>query len=158
MLQYKINFFRYINVYLTFVIVESLSRVWLCNPMDSSPLGSSVHGSFQARVLGWVAIFFSRGSSWPRDQTHISCIGRWILYHWATGEALYLTYTHRKLKYDQFLWTTYKDVAAIYYSIPEHSLVEVVCPMRRANLYFSGPLFLLMSWHVQRCYSFFFFN
>ena len=35
----------------------------------------------------WVAIFCSRGSSWPKDGTHVSCIGRWILYCWATWEA-----------------------------------------------------------------------
>ena len=43
--------------------VKSLSRVWLCNPMGCSRQGSSVHGVFQARVLDWVAISFSRGSS-----------------------------------------------------------------------------------------------
>ena len=37
--------------------------------------------------MAWVAIFFCRGSSWPRDQTRISCIGRWILYHWITKEV-----------------------------------------------------------------------
>ena len=47
-----------------------------------------VHGISQARILEWVAISFSRGSFWPRDWTHISYIGRWILYHWATREAL----------------------------------------------------------------------
>ena len=47
----------------------------------------SVHGISQARILEWVAISFSRGSSWPRDQTHVSCIGRGILYHWANREA-----------------------------------------------------------------------
>ena len=46
----------------------------LCDPMDCSPPGSSVHGIFQARVLKWVAISSSRGSSQPRDQTCISCI------------------------------------------------------------------------------------
>ena len=47
----------------------------LCNPMDySCPPVSSVHGIFQARILEWVAILFSRGSSWPRDWTHISCV------------------------------------------------------------------------------------
>ena len=51
--------------------------------MDSSPPGSSVYGISQARILEWVAIPFSRGSPWPRDQTRISCIGRQILYHWA---------------------------------------------------------------------------
>ena len=44
----------------------------LCNSMDCSLPGSSVHGIFPARVLEWVAIFFSRGSSWPRDRTWVS--------------------------------------------------------------------------------------
>ena len=51
----------------------------LCNPMDCSPPGSSVHGFLQARILEWVAIAFSRGSSQPRDQTHdsyVSCIDK----------------------------------------------------------------------------------
>ena len=55
-----------------------------CNPKDCSPPGSSVHAILQARILGWVAMPFSRGSSWPRDLTHVSyvsCIGRRILYH-----------------------------------------------------------------------------
>ena len=43
----------------------------LCDSMDCSPLGSSVHGMFQARILEWVAICYSRGSFQPRDQTHI---------------------------------------------------------------------------------------
>ena len=46
----------------------------LCYPMDCSLPGSSVHGIFQARVLEWVAISFSRGSSWPRDWTRVPCI------------------------------------------------------------------------------------
>ena len=58
-----------------------------CDRMDCSPPGSSVHWIFQARILEWVAISFSRGSSWPRDRTQVYCIGRWILYHWATREA-----------------------------------------------------------------------
>ena len=54
----------------------------LCNPMDSSPPGSSVRGILQARILECIiTITFSRGSSQPRDQTHISCIRRQILYH-----------------------------------------------------------------------------
>ena len=46
----------------------------LCYFMDYSPPGSSVHGISQARILEWVVIFFSRGPSRPRDQTHISCL------------------------------------------------------------------------------------
>ena len=56
--------------------------------MDCSPPGSSVHGISQARILEWIVIFFSRGSSQARDRTCTSCTGRWILYHWATREVL----------------------------------------------------------------------
>ena len=62
----------------------------LCNPKDYSPPGSSIHGIFQARILEWVAVFFSRGSSQPRGQTqvsYVSCIGRRILYPCLTWEA-----------------------------------------------------------------------
>ena len=56
----------------------------LCDPMDWSPLGSSVHGILQARILEWVAISSSRGSSRPRDRTHISL----HLLHWQAGPLL----------------------------------------------------------------------
>ena len=68
-----------------------ISRVWLfCDPVDYSWLGSSVHGTSQSRILEWVPIFFSRGSSLPRNQTSIPWIGRQILYHWATTEVLHI--------------------------------------------------------------------
>ena len=63
------------------------SCLTLWGPMDCSPSGSSVHGISQARILEWVAISFSRGSSQPRDWTCVSCIGRQILYLWATWET-----------------------------------------------------------------------
>ena len=53
----------------------------LSNSMDYSLPGSSVHGISQARILERVSISSSRESSWPREQTHISCVGSWILYH-----------------------------------------------------------------------------
>ena len=62
----------------------------LCHPMDCSPQGSFVHGILLARILEWVVISSSRGSSLPRNRMFIfciSCIGRWILYHWAIREA-----------------------------------------------------------------------
>ena len=46
----------------------------LHNPMDCSPPGPSVHGILQAKVVEWVAILFTRGSSQPRDRTQVSCI------------------------------------------------------------------------------------
>ena len=62
----------------------------LCDPMDCSPPGSPLHGILQARILEWVAISSSRGSSRPRDWTCVSCIsgidGR-VLYHGATWQA-----------------------------------------------------------------------
>ena len=67
----------------------------LCNPMDCSLPGSSVQGVLQARILEWVAIPSSRGSSQPRDQTHVSCgscIGRsGFLTTKATWESLVIT-------------------------------------------------------------------
>ena len=56
----------------------------LCNPMGRSLKGSSVHEIFQARVLEWVAISFSRGSSQPRDRTQVSCIAGRCFTVWAT--------------------------------------------------------------------------
>ena len=46
----------------------------LFDPVDYSPPGSTVHGILQTSILEWVAIPFYRGSSWPRDKTHISCV------------------------------------------------------------------------------------
>ena len=59
----------------------------LCDPMDCSPPGFSVHGIFQARVLKWVTISFSKGSSQPRDWTWVSCIADRCFTVWATREA-----------------------------------------------------------------------
>ena len=60
------------------------SCLTLCDAMGCSPPGSSVHGILQARILEWIAMPSSRRSSWPRDETLLSCascIGRQILYH-----------------------------------------------------------------------------
>ena len=67
------------------VCARSLSHVSThVTPRDCSPPGSYVHGISKVRILECVDISFSKGSSWLRDRTHISCIscvGRWILYH-----------------------------------------------------------------------------
>ena len=59
----------------------------LCDPVDCSPPGSSVHGILQTRILEWVAISFSRGSSQPRDRTRVSCIAGRRFTVWATRES-----------------------------------------------------------------------
>ena len=66
----------------TIVIAVTKLSLILCKPTSSS-----VHGISQARILEWVVVTFSKGSSPARDQTCISCIGQRILYHWATRET-----------------------------------------------------------------------
>ena len=63
------------------------SCLTLCEPMDCSPPGSSVHGILQAGILEWVVMPFSRGSSWPRDWTWVSCIAGRFFPVWAAREA-----------------------------------------------------------------------
>ena len=91
--------FLHVCVFVFSLLVVSKSL----QPHNCSPPGSSVHGIFQARILEGVAISFSRGSSQPRDRTWVSCvscISRWILYHWTIWEALVsYTYIHKKLNY-----------------------------------------------------------
>ena len=69
-------------------VLAAQSCLTLCDPMDCSPHQAPLSMGFSRIILGWVAIPFSRGSSWLRDWIHVSCIGRWVLYHWATREAL----------------------------------------------------------------------
>ena len=70
--------------------VVSQSCPTLCEPMDCSPPGSSVHGILQARLLEWAAIPFSQGTSWPRDRTQVSRIAGSFCTIWATRETLML--------------------------------------------------------------------
>ena len=74
------------HIYIMKVLVTQ-SCLPLCDPMDCSLLGSSVHGIFQTRILEWVAISFSRGSSNPREWTWISCLTGRFFTIWATREA-----------------------------------------------------------------------
>ena len=73
-----------VKFYVLYMLLCAQSFSALCNPMDCSPPGSSVHGILQARILEKVAMPSSRGSSQPKDRTcisYISCIGGWVLYH-----------------------------------------------------------------------------
>ena len=76
------------------------NSLWPYGPC--SPPGSSVHGIPQARILEWVAMPSSRGSSWSRDQTcisHVSCIGRLVLYYWHhLGSPKYRVNTNKATK------------------------------------------------------------
>ena len=67
--------------------VGRVSHSVIGDPIDCSLPGSSVHGISQAGILEWVAILFSRGSSWSRNQTYVSCIAGRFFTLWATREA-----------------------------------------------------------------------
>ena len=78
---------------LSCVTLVAQSRPILCHPMDCSPPGSYVHGILQAIILEWVAIPFSRESSWPRNWTWVSWIaGGRFLTVWAIREAVFPLY------------------------------------------------------------------
>ena len=73
------------NFSLFVCMLSHFSRVQLCDSMDCSPLGSSVHEILQARILDGAAMPSSRGSSRPRDLiqvSYVSCTGRWVLSHY----------------------------------------------------------------------------
>ena len=75
------------------------SCLTLCNSMDYNLLGSSVHGILQARILEWVAMPASRGSSQLRDWiliSHVFCTGRQVLYHYHHLESFYMELPWRK--------------------------------------------------------------
>ena len=80
----------------------------LRNPMDCSPPGSSVHGILQARILEWVAIPFSRGSSWPKNWTQVSWIAGIFFTIWATRKAQFTkqkqTYSLREQTFGYWGW------------------------------------------------------
>ena len=84
--------------------------------MDCSPPGSSVHGILKPRILEWVAISSSWGSSWPRNCTCIPCIGRQILYHCATRETLQI-------------WTCYtQPFSHVQLFATPCTIVRLLCP------------------------------
>ena len=98
-------------VLLLYLVAQSC--LTLCDPMNCSLPGSTVHGIFQAKVLEWIAISFSGVSSWPRDQTHgscVSCIAGEFLTCWAIGEAISWPYVR------VYFWTS-ESFPLIYVSI-----------------------------------------
>ena len=104
----------YVCVYIYVCVCVAQSCPTLCDPMDSSPPGSSVHGILQARILEWVAMSYSMGSSQPKDQTcvsHVFCIGRQVLYHLTHQGSLDSTWlvakTRTKHSIQGSIWTCF---------------------------------------------------
>ena len=76
------------------------SCLTLCDPVNCSLPSSSIHGIFQARVLEWVAISFTRVSSWPRDRTQVSCTGSRTLCHLSHQGSQYTEEQYKKDVHD----------------------------------------------------------
>ena len=112
------------------VISESVSCSVVfssCVPLDCSPPGSSVHGILQARILEWVVIPFSRGSSWPRDRTPVSCIAGRFFTVWATREAwLNYTYVYFFMFFPWWFITEYwMQFSVLYRDLPCFSILHI---------------------------------
>ena len=93
----------------------------LCDPMDCSPPGSTVHGILQARILEWVAIPFSRGSSWPRNQSWVSFIAGGFLTVWATREAWGFK---QRRKHIQAFWILVYTLSGCFFSVLQSCQAE----------------------------------
>ena len=76
----------------------------LCDHVDCSLAGSSVHGILQTRILEWVVMSLSRGSSQPRDQTRVRCPGRQILSHWASRSTMIKILQREWISEHLFTW------------------------------------------------------
>ena len=120
------------------VCAKSLqSCLTLCDPMDCSPPGSPVHGILQARILEWVAMPSSRGSSPPRDETcisYVSCIGRQVLYHWChlgsphiTSYAPKCPCPSQSLVISQFFIRSNLEMASYHYMDMINSFQKLYC-------------------------------
>ena len=98
----------------------------LCDPMDYSLPGSSVHGIFQERIVEWVAISFSRRSSQPRDWTRVSCIVGRRFTIWASREAIKKAKRQRIEAFELWcwrrLWRVCKEIQ------PVHPLIQEISP------------------------------
>ena len=111
-----------------------------CDSINSSPPGSSVHGISQARILEWVAIAFSRGSSPTRDQARVPCIGGWILYrlnHQGSSESVSHSVVFSCVRLFGIPWTAAcrAPLSMGFYS-PLRRLERAVIPFSRGSSQF----------------------
>ena len=114
----------------------------LYDPMDCSPPGSSVHGILQARILEWVAIPLSRGSSWPRDRTQVSCIVGRFFTVWAIRDPRFNLVDQKPKDFE--LWhLKHFQITLIPSSIPAWYHFPPFC-----NMQFSFPDDKKVLWSI----------
>ena len=121
----------YIDGSVCFYTVKSTlvpqSCLTLCDPMDCSPLVSSVHRIPQARILEWAAMFSSKGSSQPRDWTWVSCIAGRSITVWATREPKCCIQDWGKNIHNCFLDITAQVSCVFVFLFPEAGCSEGEC-------------------------------
>ena len=120
---------------------ESDMTEWLS--LYCSPPGFSVHRIFQAKILEYIAISFSKGSSRSRDRTHISCTGRQVLYHRATGEDLPQLISRHGTDIKQ------KSCTKCHCQVPTNHMQVFSCALftEHQSHVSMGPLALIISYH-----------
>ena len=130
---------------------QLLSCVRLFVTPWTTALQAPLSVGFSSQMLEWVAIFSSRGSSWPRDQiciSCVSCVGRWNLYHWGIWEDLFSLSLHK------YKTTLNLPVAFSYCSWGSHGqntgvgchfLLQGIFPTQGSNLH----LLCLLHWQVE---------
>ena len=140
------------NYYVSLIRLKVKSEVaqlclTLCDPMDCSPPGSSIHGIFQAKVLEWVAISFSRGSFQPRDWTQVSHTAGRRFTVWATREAIDLNYLFRNIEVlGAFQWVWGGDSLYADYTILNNMKTTGITARAHWNVFFSQVVKRLLSW------------
>ena len=148
-----------LHMKMTFIMgcAQSLSCVWLCNPMDCSPPGSSVRGILQARILESVAMPSSRGSSQPRDQTQVSCPGGGFFTSQDTREAQLDSYKGPYFHVVKFLFCFCLYCASCLGSLLEKlSHIQVLNTVRNSALFSSSNCWISIFTSNSLIYSEFF--
>ena len=117
-------------------VLLAQSCLTLCNPMKCSLPGSSIHGILQVRILVWVAMPFSRGSSWPMNRTLVSCIaGRF--HNWATRESCIRIYSCYSVTQSRMTLCDPMDCSMLDFPVFQHYLE---LEMNESPLNLSHPL------------------
>ena len=119
------------NEVATCVCLVTQSCPILCDPMDCSLPGSSVHGILQARIMDWVAMLSSRGSSQPSSWIQVSCIASGFFTDWATREAQVATYTI-SINRVQF---TLQFTTSIYWWLQSSISLPIIILPRNSGVY-----------------------
>ena len=126
-------------------MLVSQSCLTLCDPMDYSPPGSSVHRVLQARILQWLAMPFSRRSSWPLGRIWVSCIAGRFFTIWATKEPLFL------------VWVTLNSFFSLTFPLHTWTASNSFClwDLYQSDHFLSFPLLLTWSKPKLPCQSYF---